>query len=210
MGNFPCVRCPENSVVLGNGGQGATSLDSCICVRRYYKNETCVVCVPGGNCTEGELVASDGFWRPSPSYEEFVECVPTKACQGGGSSGDIAANSTNATVRGSHQSRTLEGCNPGYSSLMCAYCDIGNAWNGSGCVTCTGPNVGLALLTLVFVGYVYWTVGAESIAKLSIFVNYLQLLAQSYVVSLVKFLLLAEFNWITASESSSSYIFPFE
>lgn len=78
---------------------------------------------------------------------------------------------------------------------------------------CDGPNipiiVGLAVLSVVFVGYIYWSVGSATISKIAIFVNYLQLLAQSYVVTSIKFLPLAEFNWITMASASGSCIFPF-
>ncbi len=211
VGNFPCFKCPENSIVLSNEGKGATSVESCVCVNRYYKNDTCVECKTGGNCTSGVLLAADGYWRPDTSFEKFVKCIPPKACRGGS---PIRSNTTvnNSTSR-HHHSRAVEGCNPGYNSFMCAHCDFGYAWSGSACVTCQGPNVGMIIglvaLTVFFVGYVYWTVGAASIAKLAIFVNYLQLLAQSYVIELVKFLPLAEFNWITVAESTSSCIFPF-
>jgi hypothetical protein len=201
--NFPCDACPENSLVVS--GVAATSDSSCQCQNRYKKNAICVNCISqGGNCTSGQLFAANGFWRPNTTYEEFRACIPLKACKGGYD--DRRSNATKRAI-------IAEGCNSGYNSFMCAYCDPGYAWSGSECVTCNGPNygliIGIILLSFAFVGYVYWTVGAETIAKLAIFVNFLQLLAQSYFVQLVKFLPLAEFNWITVAQASGSCIFPF-
>lgn len=51
----------------------------------------------------------------------------------------------------------------------------------------------VVLLTLAFVVYIYWSVGSAGVVKLNIFINFLQLLAQSYVVDAVKFLPMAEF-----------------
>jgi hypothetical protein len=202
-GNIPCDKCVENSFVLAQGGKNATSSDSCICQNRYKDplSGTCLPCATGGNCTSGFLFAADGYWRPNTSLIEFHACLPAKACKGG----------TLETT--SSRKRAIEGCNSGYDSFMCGTCGTGYAWSGSACVSCPGPNwgiiIGLIFLSIVFVGYIYWTVGAESISKLAIFINYLQLLAQSYFVTLVRFLPLAEFNWITVAQASGSCIFPF-
>lgn len=84
-------------------------------------------------------------------------------------------------------------------------CDAnsGYAWNGVACLYCNTVNGGivflLVFLTIVFVLYVIFTAGSMGVAKLSILLNYLQLLAQSQLMlTSLTFLPIAEFNWCVA------------
>jgi len=206
-GNSACFKCPENSLVVldESRGTGALSEDECICINnRFRNNSVCVQCVKGGNCTSGMLAAADGFWRPNSSFQEFVQCIPTAACVGGS-----PPPSVNTTLR------MIEGCAPGYEDFACATCSTGYAWSGSKCSSCSGPNWGIIVLLIVlsigFCIYIYLTVGKGKTAKVAILVNYLQLLAQSYFVEMVKFAPVVEINWPVLAEASSggSCVFPF-
>jgi hypothetical protein len=95
---------------------------------------------------------------------------------------------------------------------MCAYCAPSYSWAGQSCVSCVTGNalfiVLYVILTLLFVGYVYWSTGSETVSKLNIFLNYLQLLAQSYVIQSIKFLPMAELSFTSVSNLANVCFLP--
>jgi hypothetical protein len=80
-------------------------------------------------------------------------------------------------------------------------------------VPCNSPNAGLIVcffvLTIAFVGYIYISVGSATVTKVAILLNYLQLLAQSYVVQSVKFLPMVEFAYSSVVALANICLYPF-
>jgi hypothetical protein len=87
------------------------------------------------------------------------------------------------------------------------------AWTGNNCVPCNAPSAGLIVLffvlTISFVGYIYISVGSATVTKVAILLNYLQLLAQSYVVQSVKFLPMVEFAYASVVALANICLYPF-
>jgi hypothetical protein len=65
------------------------------------------------------------------------------------------------------------------------------------------------VLTIAFVGYIYISVGSATVTKVAILLNYLQLLAQSYVVQSVKFLPMVEFAYASVVALTNICLYPF-
>jgi hypothetical protein len=203
-----CVPCPENSQVQRGDGKGATSSEECICIgNRYRKLDKCTVCIPNGDCSAGILVAKNVFWRPNTTVERFIACIPPNACQG-------PLNKTASRSLRVLATDSMEGCSVGFDGFMCGVCSPGYAWTGNNCVFCSNSNAGLIVLyfvlSILFVGYVYISVGSkDGVVKLVILLNYLQMLAQSYVVQSVKFLPVAEFAYSSVVAMANVCLYPF-
>ncbi|CUG92105.1 Hypothetical protein, putative, partial [Bodo saltans] len=104
--------------------------ETCVEGLEYAETGTfsCANCPANSVCDGTSTVKVDpGFWRAAGDAFEFYACTPAEACPGG------------------------TGCATGYTSTMCAACEVGYGKNQGTCTECLNPTINW-VLTLVILG----------------------------------------------------------
>jgi predicted outer membrane repeat protein len=184
-----CSACPPNSL-------DARRNTECRCSPGYFdalfgRNGTspeCVKCPLGGSCTDGSLLAAEGYWREQPADTVFFKCREGKCLAEQPPSGArrrralLSSSSTDDAVVALN---TSGNCVAGSTGPLCSLCFPGYAVQGGACAPCDAsasweawsPGDKAALLALalafalIFVAFAFFTPLSPTLERISNFVT---------------------------------------
>ena len=152
-GALACPPCPPSTIAAGVAATAcdacpASSSDAeehtaCVCAEGYYDANLgantsvpqCTKCADGGECVGGQLLASEGWWRESPTDAVFLKCREGYCLPEGAATTDGAA----VTRRRLRQDGSGDAghCADGHGGTLCAICLDGYTMQGGFCAPCS-------------------------------------------------------------------------
>jgi hypothetical protein len=148
-GALACPPCPPSTIAAGFAATAcdacpASSSDAeentaCVCAEGYYdallgantSAPQCTKCADGGECVGGLLLASEGWWRESPTDSVFLKCREGYCLPEG------AATAVTRRRLRQDDSGDAGHCADGHGGTLCAICLDGHTMQGGFCAPCS-------------------------------------------------------------------------